>query len=398
MSWKDNLLPGSFRGVPFFIESHSANGGRRTQVHEFVDRDTPFSEDLGRKAKSYSLSIHLIGEDYFQQRNRMISALEQRGAGELIHPYLGQISVNVGGYSFTEDTQEGRIVRFTINFTEAGSNIYPSIEEDRAQTLLNFAEQSILTAQQNFEDGFSVLGQPGFVVDSATALVNQAADAFDAATQAIPNATETITDLTFKIRNLKANALDLVQQPSLLADNLLSAISDLSAVATNADDASAAFSTMFNFGEDQQELAPFDTETRNRERLNRQAFNAYMQNMAIIRATEEAIDRDFFSIQAAIAEQQNLKELINRQADAAEDINFFQNMNDLASALVETVPSVDDELSNVVTFTPQDTTNSVVLAYDLFEDIDREQEIIDRNSIRHPGFIVGGTELEVLNA
>jgi prophage DNA circulation protein len=398
MSWKDNLLPGSYRGVPFFIENHSSTGGRRTQVHEFVDRDTPFSEDLGRKARSFSLSIHLIGDDYFQQRDRMISALEQRGAGELIHPYLGQIDVNVDGYSFTEDTQEGRIVRFTISFTEAGSNIYPSIEEDRAQTLLDFAEQSLVSAQENFENGFSVLGQPGFVVDSATALVEQAADAFDAATSAIPEATQTITDLTFKIRNLKADALELVQQPSLLAENLLSAIQDLSAVATNADDASASFSTLFNFGDDQEELAPFETESRERERLNKQNFNNYIKNMAVILATEETIDRNFFSTEAAITEQQNLKELINRQADTAEDINFFQNMNDLAAALVAAVPSVDDELSNVITFVPQNTTNSIILAYDLFEDIEREQEIIDRNSIRHPGFIVGGTELEVLNA
>lgn len=398
MSWKDKLQKGSFRGVEFFVETHTASGGRRTQVHEFVDRDTPYSEDLGRKARIYELNFHLIGDDYFEQRDAMVAALEQRGAGDLIHPYLGLKRVNIQGYSFTEDTTEGRIVRFTVSYAEAGSNIYPSIEEDRAQTLLNFSENALASSASEFEKGFSVLGQAGFIVESAISLVNQAADAFDSATKVFAEASDQITDLAFSIRNLKADVLDLIQKPDQLAQRLADSMQLLSGVATNADDAAKAFSTMYDFGNDPEEL-DVETEARERENTNTQSFNNYIRDVAIISSTQEAIDRDFFSLDEAVNEQKNLRDLITRQADRpSDDINFFQNMQDLAASLVKTVPDVDNELPNVVKFKLPDTTNTVVLAYDLFEDIDREQEIIDRNDIRHPGFVVGATELEVLNA
>jgi prophage DNA circulation protein len=397
MSWKEKLQKGSFRGIPFFTENYTTNGGRRTQTHEFVDRDTPYSEDLGRRARTFEISVHLIGDDIFQQRDALASALEQRGAGDLIHPYLGNLRVNVNGFSYTEDTGEGRIVRFTINFSEAGSNIYPSIEEDRQQTLLDFSENALGSAIDEFESGFSVAGQPGFVVDSAQALVANATKAFNDATKVFAETSDEITDLAFSIRNLQADTLDLIQAPRLLGQRLLDSIQLLSSVATNADDASGAYSTMFDFGTEPQQ-GEFETEARQREIDNTNAFNNYIRELAIISATQEAIDRNFFSVEEAIEEQEKLRDLLTRQSDReGTGINFFQNLQDLASSLVKAVPDVDNELPNLVKLVLQDTTNTLVLAYDLFEDQDREQEIIDRNKIRNPAFVIGGTELEVLN-
>lgn len=397
MSWKDRLIPGSFRGVPFFMVDHSEAGGRRTVQHEFVDRDTPFSEDLGRKAKSFSVNIRLIGEDVFQQAEAITNALNQRGAGELRHPYLGVLNVNVASYSRSENTDEGRIVLFSITFLEAGTNQYPSIEEDRAQTLLNFSENALSSAAETFEENFSVLQQPGFVVEEAVALVNSAADAFENATSFISETSETLTDLAFSVRNLKADALTLVQQPGELASRLLDSITLLSSVATNADDASSAFSSMYEFSGSDDVIPDVDSDARTQQAQNRNQFNEYVRNMAIIRSTEEAVDRNFFSVQDAQTEQENLKDLIERQAENSANINFFQDMQDLGASLVKNVPNVDNELPNLVSFEVRQTTNTLVLAYQLFEDADKEQEIIDRNDIQNPSFVIGGTVLEVVN-
>lgn len=397
MSWKDGLLQGSFRGVEFFIDTHSLSGGRRTISHEFVDRDTPYAEDVGRKARQFSIDIHLVGDDYFTQRDALVSACEQRGSGELIHPYLGLRQVNVVGYSISEDTMEGRVARFSITFVESGTNIYPSIEEDRVSTLLDFAEASKESAKAQFENNFSVINQPGFIVDSALNLVAEAQQAFDDATSVFAETSASATDLQLKLRQLESNSLSLVNDVTSLADNLIETFNIISGVATNADDAARAYETMFVFG-DNTETLEFETEQRETEVRNKISFNNFMRQIAIISATEEAVDRDFFSANDAIAEQEKLKNLIQEQAAQAQDINFFQNLNDLTASLVKSVPDIDSELPNLVNLTLQDTTNSVVLAYDLFEDPDREQEIIDRNKIRNPSFVIGGTQLEVLNA
>ena len=50
-SWRDSLQAASFRGVPFEVMADSVPVGRRVQVHEFVQRDTPYAEDLGRATR-----------------------------------------------------------------------------------------------------------------------------------------------------------------------------------------------------------------------------------------------------------------------------------------------------------------------------------------------------------
>lgn len=48
MAWKDRLVDASFRGVAFKTEDESLTAGRRVETHEFVNRDKPYTEDLGK--------------------------------------------------------------------------------------------------------------------------------------------------------------------------------------------------------------------------------------------------------------------------------------------------------------------------------------------------------------
>ena len=120
MAWQDGLLPASFRGIPFFIDSHDAVGGRSAVNHEPPDRESSFAEDMGKMHDGYKITGHLIGDNYFFIRDALIRAMEEKDPGILIHPYLGLIDVQPGKYKFTEDTTEGRICRFDLNFSEAG--------------------------------------------------------------------------------------------------------------------------------------------------------------------------------------------------------------------------------------------------------------------------------------
>jgi prophage DNA circulation protein len=80
MAWRDALRSGSFRGVPFQIDSHDLTFGRRTSMHEYPLRDEPYSEDLGRKARVFSLNLYVIGRDYMAGRDNLREALEKTGA------------------------------------------------------------------------------------------------------------------------------------------------------------------------------------------------------------------------------------------------------------------------------------------------------------------------------
>ncbi|WP_172820693.1 DNA circularization N-terminal domain-containing protein, partial [Escherichia coli] len=93
MTWKDRLQDASFRGVPFKVEEESAGTGRRVETHEYPNRDKPYTEDLGKITFRPSITAYVVGDDCFDQRDRLIEALNKPGPGTLVHPTYGELKV-----------------------------------------------------------------------------------------------------------------------------------------------------------------------------------------------------------------------------------------------------------------------------------------------------------------
>ncbi|WP_241700976.1 DNA circularization protein, partial [Cronobacter sakazakii] len=125
--WRARLQSASFRGVPFEVESDEGIFGRRVQVHEYPNRDKPFTEDLGRAARRITINAYLIGDDYPEKRDRLIAAIETEGAATLVHPYYGEMKGNVDGQvRVTHSNQEGRMCRVSFQFVESGELTFPT--------------------------------------------------------------------------------------------------------------------------------------------------------------------------------------------------------------------------------------------------------------------------------
>ncbi|QXG37371.1 DNA circularization protein [Pseudomonas viridiflava] len=115
-TWRDSLLPASFRGVGFFISSTAVPVGRKGQLHEFPQRDEPYFESLGKQSQVHTVTAFIVGPDCFEQRDKLLQALEASGAGELVHPWLGRMQVQVGDCDMTHSLAEGGIVRLNLKF------------------------------------------------------------------------------------------------------------------------------------------------------------------------------------------------------------------------------------------------------------------------------------------
>lgn len=155
----ENLRPASFRGVAFEVESHSESGGRRVELHEYPLRDTPYAEDLGKKAGKWQIEAFLVNgkSGYAERRDKLREALNASGPGTLIHPYLGELSVSVDGYSLKETTREGGYCTFSISFVEAGQPVEPDVEKDTAANVLDKAEAAKEAATAGFLDEYMPL-------------------------------------------------------------------------------------------------------------------------------------------------------------------------------------------------------------------------------------------------
>lgn len=394
-NWQDRLRPASFRGVPFFIDGSQKTTGRRVANHEFPDRDLPYPEDAGKVGNTYRIEGHLIG-DYWENKRLLEEAVEKEGPGELIHPYYGTLLVQVGPVSFDEDNTQGQICNVTFLFYEAGDNRFPKNIDDKQAILEAAKDNALAQAKADFDEKFSIAGLPGFAVDTARASVAAAQEGFDNATSGLAAAADGIADLAFSTRNLVAETDDLLQSPANLSDRLLGSLSLLQDAFSSAEDQLKANRTLFNFGEDDDEVIG-TTPSRVRERENKKTFDEFMQRATVITAVESASETDFASLNESATVRRELSDLIQNQSDNTDNDDLYQALRDLDAALVSVLPDVDADLPNIETVEVDITRPSLVLVYDVFQDPRGEQDLIDRNNIRHPGFVVGGTELEVLD-
>ena len=128
----EKLRPASFRKIPFQVDNSEFETGRRTQIHEYPQRDKPYMQDMGRRSREIEFDAFVVGQDYVEKANALLGAIEEYGAGTLIHPWLGTMQVNALSCRVSFDRYLGQ-ARFRLSFIEAGELAFPSSAQSTAQ-------------------------------------------------------------------------------------------------------------------------------------------------------------------------------------------------------------------------------------------------------------------------
>ena len=163
--WRDALLPASFRGAFFHVEAGSKESGRRIVVHEFPKKDVPYSEDMGRRARQFTVRGYCItfpvetgvpnySNDYRIARDNLILALESSdGPGVLQLPTIAPISVVNPQYRWTEEERLGGYCTFDMTFVEYGvpTTIPMTSSRDQMITYSNLMKDRIQTVMTGLE-------------------------------------------------------------------------------------------------------------------------------------------------------------------------------------------------------------------------------------------------------
>lgn len=395
-SWKDNLRQASFRGFEFLTKDAQTAGGRRTVQHQFPNRETPFTEDMGRAARSYTISGHVLGNDYFEAKTKLLEVFEKKGPGELIHPYYGSVFVQVAEVNISESQLEGAIAVFTAKFLEAGDNRFPKGINDKTAILADNVLDATDKIKSDFDETFSIAGMPAFAIESARALIAKAQETFDAVTKPLADFAEGVADLAFATRNLIAETNDLLQSPSELSQRLLDSFQLMEDAISSDKTKTVAYSAFYEFSADEPVVGT--TPIREQEKINEAAFVNLMRRAAAVKSSNTAVAAEYVSFNEAEAARVAITEVIDEQVREIEntDGELWQALRDVNASLVDALPDVDTDLPSLKEVTVEQDTASLLLTYDLFESMDNEQDIIDRNNIRHPGFIARETVLEVL--
>jgi len=400
MARRNDMQQGTFRGVAFGVKSQDTEGGRRVAKHEYPGRDTPWAEDLGRKARTHSLEMILVGSDYMTRRDAMLTALEKAGAAELVHPWLGRLQVQVETYRLSESTSKGGMATFSITFAEPGQRLFPNSAVSTASEVDKNATAAATASNQAFSDVFTVDTQPAWVGNAAIANMDVATAKISNVVAAMPGVPSALTSFQSSLEALSGSVSSLIHNPLQLANGISNAVNEIASVFASPLDALRAYDALALFGTTPDTALPTtnsNTPTRKIEANNQQASIAFIQQTAAIEAARASSVATFESSASATAMRDDLAERLDGLADTASD-GVYVALMDLRSAVVKDLTSRAAQLPQISQFTPQATLPSLVLAQRLYGDARRESEIVQRNRIHHPSFVSAGTTLEVLHA
>jgi prophage DNA circulation protein len=162
-----SALEGSFLGFPFKIARERGEGGRRGPVHEYPDRDEPYFEDLGRRARRWELNVYFVGPSADLQADLWDKLLWKGQVGALMLPRLRRERVKAQTWSYDRDAGKGNWVSCQVAFIEAGQNQFPAPTTSWPHALLEAALDARTAFANALGDALSLVGLDGTLSQEA---------------------------------------------------------------------------------------------------------------------------------------------------------------------------------------------------------------------------------------
>lgn len=381
----DTLRPASFRGVSFQVEAAKVGAGRRTTVHEYPQRDKPWVEDNGRAARPFEVEGFLVGEDYVDLANKLLSALEEPGPGTLVHPWFGTLTVSLkdlGEVSFSRSLGEARV---SMSFVESGELTFPAAAAS-TQAQSRLAAQNIEVASVgNFAKRFTVDGFPDFVTTAANG--NLASLTGLVGGGKIPG----LEGLGYANRaaDTLQSAMGLLSSPSALGWKLAGLIGItgyLSAGLRWSGLVQSLLRLASHSGLAQPASPTIYTPSRQQAYVNATAVNALARQAILAQAVGASSLVPATVHDETISLRNNLSAALDAESLVASD-DVYEALQDARGKVWQDLTERARDSARLTTVSPPDTTPALVLAYDYYEDAARDGDIVARNGIRHPGFV-----------
>lgn len=394
MAWRDEMQKASFRGVPFHVRSSDGDIGRRNVIHQYPLKDEAYGEDLGKKAREFTLQAFAIGENYMAARDAFEKAIEAPGPGELVHPWRGRMNVVVTRCTPRESIDEGGKVSWTVTFTVVGKNLEPTIRPDTYNQVETAADNSRAVIEDDFANIFSVDGMPDFVQVDALAKISDVLDTTLGVAKGMLPDMSILPAFTRNAASILGKLSSIIRLPSDLATSLTSQISALLGLGGGPLAAFQALARLFDYGGDDSTVSQ-TTPSRIRQEANRKAINSLVKRTAIIEAARSTASMQFESYQEAVQTRDTIAEALENEALTAPD-EVYLALSDLRVAVIKDINTRGADLASLVPYETKATLPALVLAHRIHGDARRDAEIVARNHIPHPGFVTGGRAIEVL--
>lgn len=402
--WETRRRIPRFRGIDLnYLGSRRGGLGRRIAVHEFRGRNQPFAEDLGGKARTFTVRGFVSGDTHDLDAEALEKAFRKAGPGELVLPHRAPISVACLDAEFEEPDRELRIQYWSAEFVEAGLPAIPGARVNTPAVVETFVGRVLAAVEERFAAVFTISDQTQAAIDRTVAVASQAVAIVETAfdnLKAAAEAVEEIADYAQTISNLANTISGTIVDAAVAAREFQNALTEILELPLAPLEVFRELKHVAQFGLELQDPGE-QTAARTSFKRNQTALVAMVQQSATaVRA--KALSRATFESSTEASEYRDeiaaeLATVIYAASDALDD----ETAAELRSLRTSTLRDIDARASRLpsrVQFTTDGSSPAILISYRLYGEATRDAEIVARNRplIRNPGRVAYGTPLEVL--
>lgn len=405
MADSTQILDGFFKNIPIRIDSGSVSGGRKTSKKEFPNRDTQTIEDLGLRPRTYNLQIVIAPltaqeggttdtkQGYFEYRDAIIAAIEDKGTGALIHPLYGRIeNIVATTYSLNEDFSDFGRSRLNVTFEVSNDTGIPRqtvtalSQLAQANTVVNEAVSADIL------DRFDVTAKFKNNFSDAADKINSIVETATNATSFLGAASDKINEFNSFIGELSSDINGLVTNPLSLSISITNLFSNVNGLFGTSENTLKALEGFYGFGSGDEDNIRPTTAGRIQRKDNRAvlngAINASTLGYSYISAAQITFDnaRDIEQVADDLDVQY---QLVVTSGSSPAVISAVTDMRVTAQQFFDEQKDIVKQITQVNVY----TTPARIISYQYYGESTSADQIIALNDISDVSFVDGTVEI-----
>lgn len=382
-------IAGSFKGVPFFFESAEfSGGGRNVQTNVVPFSNSHVNEDTGANVPNYSFNIYFVGEDAEGQKDRFLRVCNEKGPGELIHPYFGVFSARVTGeinlaYGDCQEYITGSISFVPENDFEL-KNTTVSLSGKTRQKAVDLNRAVADKTAKNIK----VSGKGRSILEKAVDMSYKAVDAVYASRKSLQKSAEFVR----QVGRIKSNIQTLLFAPGDYAarmQNLIMMAGEVLEIDVDPKDNVSQGVALMTFS---LSVDVFDSVSL----ANRTSLESLVRMTGASMVSENVVDCEFASVGEAEHYQDMVHDAFETMLAETDDVDFYMQAQALEAAALKFLRDSLSRIPYEVEIELPETNNLLSLVYGTYGNLDELDAVLERNGYRDPLFVKPSDKLLVL--
>jgi prophage DNA circulation protein len=395
MANDQKIVNGSYRDIPISISAGSMQGGRKSVIKQFPNRNTQSIEDLGLRPRKYSLEIVIndkANQDYFSYRSRLLSALEKSEPAPLIHPLYGRIeNVVAVSYNLNERLDEFGFASISVEFEVNANTGIPQQSQNVLSQLVAQNQTVVDSVRSDISSRFKVTNAFAGNFGSAVDKVNEIVSSTKESTAFLGGSADTINSFSSQLGSLSANVNSLVTNPIALADSIVGIFETVNGLYSSVDSTLRAFEGLFDFGANDIEIGTTTAGLSERSQ-NRGVLNGSVISQALSYSYVSAAEKEYQTTREIDQVAQALENQYKYVLDSDASQETKDNITALRVSALDSLKQSRVNASQVISVSTL-PTSARLLAFNYYGNDEQGENIVDLNNFTDVSFVVGDVEI-----